>query len=134
MNAVDTSVAVAALATWHTAHEQARKAAAGAPIPAHARLEAYSVLTRMPPPHRLTPDVAADLLGRRFPARLTLVPSSRLSRGVVERCRAVGVAGGAVYDALVALTAAEARRKLVTRDARAARTYSRLGVDYDLMP
>jgi predicted nucleic acid-binding protein len=131
--AVDTSVAVAALVGWHDAHERARRAAAGASIPAHARLETYSVLTRMPPPHRLAPSVVAELLGRWFPAGATLVPPVRLSRSIVERCRASEVDGGAVYDALVGLTAAGSDLTLLTRDERAARTYRRLDIDFDLM-
>jgi predicted nucleic acid-binding protein len=130
---VDTSVAVAALTAWHEAHEPARKVAGAAAIPAHARLETYSVLTRMPPPHRLGRDLAADLLGRWFPDAETLVPSTRLSRGIVERCRRLGIDGGGVYDVLVALTAAESGQTLVTRDERAARTYNRLGIEYELM-
>lgn len=133
MIAVDTSVAVAALVGWHEAHEQARRAATGAGIPAHARLETYSVLTRLPPPHRLAPGIASELVGRRFPEPAILVPSARLSRRLVERCSELGLDGGAVYDALVGLTAAEAKRTLLTRDARAARTYELLGVAYELM-
>jgi predicted nucleic acid-binding protein len=131
--AVDTSVAVAALVGWHEAHERARHAASGAGIPAHARLETYSVLTRLPPPHRLAADIAAVLVGRWFPEARTLVPSARLSRRLVERCSSLGLEGGAMYDALVGLTAAEAKRTLVTRDARAAETYARLGVAFELV-
>jgi hypothetical protein len=125
---------VAALATWHVAHDPARSAAAGAVIPAHARLETYSVLTRMPPPHRLMPVLVAELLDRWFPPDRILVPPPRLSRGVVRQCSEVGIGGGAVYDAVVGLTAAEARVTLLTGDTRAARTYRRLGIDFDLMP
>jgi predicted nucleic acid-binding protein len=133
VTAVDTSVAVAALTAWHEGHESARGAAAEAAIPAHSRLETYSVLTRLPSPHRLAPELAVHLVARWFPDTETLVPSAGLSRSVVERCSRLGVQGGAVYDALVALTAAESGRTLVTRDERAARTYSRLGIDYDLV-
>lgn len=133
MTAVDTSVAVAAVAGWHEAHERARRAASAAVIPAHARLETYSVLTRLPPPHRLGADVAAELVSRWFPADETLAPSARLTRGVVERCAGLGLSGGAVYDAFVALTAAEAGETLLTRDERAARTYEAVGVTYALL-
>jgi hypothetical protein len=123
---------VAALAGWHDAHELARHAASEAVIPAHARLETFSVLTRMPPPYRLLPATAADLLARWFPPKGILVPSSRLSRTVVERCREGGIAGGAVYDALVGLTAAEFEVTLLTRDERAAHTYGRLDIAFEL--
>lgn len=98
MIAIDTSVAVAALAGWHAAHEAARRLAADAAIPAHARLETYSVLTRLPSPHRFAPDVAARLLERWFPPDEVLVPSDELSRTVVERCLESGIDGGAVND------------------------------------
>jgi predicted nucleic acid-binding protein len=107
--------------------------AAGAAIPAHARIETYSVLTRLPPPHRLDAALVGDLLGEWFPSGETLVPSARLTRTLVERCSALGLPGGSVYDALVALTAAEAKLKLLTRDGRAARTYARLDTDFELL-
>ena len=132
MTAIDTSVAVAALAGWHAEHHAARRAAGGAAIPAHARIETYSVLTRMPPPHRLASDVAVQLLRRWFPGDRILVPPARLSRTIVERCGEANVVGGAVYDALVALTAAASGHMLITRDERAATTYRLLSIDFEL--
>jgi hypothetical protein len=126
-------VAVAALASWHEAHEPARRAAAGAAIPAHARLETYSVLTRMPPPHRLAPTLVAELLERWFPSERTVVPSAALATGIVGRCSELGIDGGAVYDALVGLTAIETGMRLITSDVRAVRTYRRLDVEVELI-
>jgi len=51
--------------------------------------------------------------------------------GVGHQCRdaaALGIAGGAAYDALVALAAAEHDAILATRNARARDTYERVGV------
>ncbi len=87
----------------------------------------------MPPPHRLAPAIVTDLLERWFPDERILVPSSTLSRHVVRRCNDDGVTGGAVYDALIGFTVAEAGATLVTRDVRAVRTYRRLGVEIQLM-
>jgi hypothetical protein len=87
----------------------------------------------MPPPHRLAPFVVASLLERWFPAERTLASSASLSRNIVSRCSESGIEGGAVYDALVGLTAAEAGGGLLTRDVRAARTYRLLGVDVELI-
>jgi hypothetical protein len=87
----------------------------------------------MPAPHRLAPDVVAGLLDRWFPVERTLVPSPALATSIVSRCAARGIEGGAVYDALVSLTAAEATRRLLTLDARASRTYRRLGIDFELI-
>jgi hypothetical protein len=76
----------------------------------------------------------ATLLERWFPAERTIVPSAELARTIVSLCSENAVEGGAVYDALVGLTAAESGLTLRTRDVRAARTYRRLGVDLDVMP
>jgi predicted nucleic acid-binding protein len=61
------------------------------------------------------------------------LPSKRLTHAVVARCSERQIFGGAVYDALVGLTAAEAGATLLTRDKRAARAYERLAVVYELM-
>jgi predicted nucleic acid-binding protein len=132
--AVDTSVAVAATVSWHEAHDAARTAATGSAIPVHARLESYSVLTRLPAPHRLAPEVAAELLQGWFPAARVLVPDASLATSLVERLAAIPISGSAVYDALVGLTAADHGVELVTRDRRAARTYEALGVAHRVLP
>jgi hypothetical protein len=103
-------------------------------IPSHARIETYSVLTRLPPPHRVSAESVAAVLDRWFPSKRILVPSQRLSRAMVRRCCDAGVEGGAVYDGLVGLTAAESGRTLLTSDMRAADIYRRLAIDYELMP
>ena len=45
----------------------------------------------------------------------------------------LGIAGGAVYDTLVAAAAAEHGITLATRDRRAAETYRALDVDFELI-
>lgn len=53
MIAVDTSAVIAGFAAWHELHREARRALGGNPrLPGHAALESYSVLTRLPAPHR----------------------------------------------------------------------------------
>jgi predicted nucleic acid-binding protein len=49
------------------------------------------------------------------------------------RLAELGIAGGAVYDALVAATAAEHGITLATRDRRAAETYRALDIDFELI-
>jgi predicted nucleic acid-binding protein len=44
-----------------------------------------------------------------------------------------GVSGGAVYDALIALTAAEHEAELLSLDGRAEATYRRCGANYRLL-
>jgi hypothetical protein len=70
---------------------------------------------------------------RWFPPDATLVPTVALSKHVVARCSEYGISGGAVYDALVGLSAAEAKLTLVTRDERASQTYRLLGIPFDVM-
>lgn len=126
----DTSVIVAAFATWHTDHAVAVAAIDGGVRPiGHCLLETYSVLTRLPPPHRASPDVVERFLRARF-KRSPLVLPARDQRVMVSQMLAAGISGGAVYDGLVALTAARFHCTLLTLDARAESTYARLAVTY----
>jgi predicted nucleic acid-binding protein len=131
--AVDTSVVVAAFATWHEGHAAAAEALRRAPrIPAHALIEAYSVLTRLPPPHRAPPALVATFLAERFSqAPLALPPSGHVQ--LVGLAATLGIAGGAVHDALIGATVKHARGTLLTRDQRAVATYERVGVTYELL-
>ena len=52
---------------------------------------------------------------------------------LLELAAAERLAGGAVYDALVAATAREAGATLVSLDRRAALTYQRVGVEFRLI-
>lgn len=130
---VDTSVAVALVAAGHEHHQATRRAIGGRScgLSGHAAFETFSVLTRLPPPNRRTPAAVARLLAHNFPG------SRFLSAGGAQRLQVrlapLGIAGGAVYDALVAATAAEHGITLVTRDSRAAETYSRLDIDVELI-
>ena len=67
-----------------------------------------------------------ELLPTRFSPPLVL--SSSRSRKLPDTLSGLGVAGGAVYDALVALAAKEHEAALATRDARARGTYDAVGV------
>ena len=57
MKVADASVAVAAASPWHESHEAAFDALATSrpAIVAHAAIETYSALTRMPEPNRMHP-------------------------------------------------------------------------------
>jgi toxin FitB len=126
--AVDTSVAVPLLVRTHTAHPDVVRWWNGRDLAlcGHAVAETYSVLTRLPGALRLAPGDAARLLDERFPVRLAL--STETSNGVPGVLGRLGIAGGAVYDAIVALAAAEHGAALATRDARARATYEAIGV------
>jgi len=92
----------------------------------HALAETYSVLTRLPGDLRLAPADAARLLGERFAEPLVL--GSEICVRLPDVLGRFRIAGGAVYDALVALAAAEHGAELATRDARAKTTYQTVGV------
>ena len=125
--ALDTSVAIPLLVQTHRAHLDVRRWCNGREVSlsGHAVPETYSVLTRLPGDLRLTPSDAARLITERFADPLLLGPdvASRLPAVLGE----LGIAGGAVYDALVALAAVEHDAELATRDARAKATYDAVG-------
>lgn len=134
MRVVDTGVAVAACASWHEAHADARSELARRPqIASHSLVETYSVLTRLPAPHRAPADVAARFLELAFPdAALALTPD-QVRRLVVTRLPILGISGGAVYDAVIAETVRLAGGTLVTLDRRALTTYERIGCTAELL-
>ena len=133
MIAVDTSIVVAAFASWHEGHASAAGILRKNPrVPAHVLIETYSVLTRLPPPHRAAADIVATfLLECVTEAPLALPPRAHLS--LIEAAAAAGIAGGSIHDALIAVTAKHAHARLLSRDRRAVAVYERLGADYELI-
>lgn len=131
--AVDTSVALAGILAKHEHHDVADEALARATATiVHVALETYSVLTRLPPPRRLEPQSAGAVMDARLPTRwLGLAPGDE--RRLIRELAAAGVAGGATYDGLIALTAREHSVELVSLDRRAARTYRTLGVGFSIL-
>jgi predicted nucleic acid-binding protein len=129
----DTSVLVAGFATWHEAHHSAVQALnRGVRLVAHAALETYSVLTRLPPPHRVTAAVVQEYLAD-VTAADYLTLDSPAHRALIDDLTTHNLTGGATYDALVGATARAAGATLLTRDQRAIRTYELLQVEYELV-
>ncbi len=130
---IDTSVAVALAVADHQHHQDTRKAIGrrSCGLSGHAAFETFSVLTRLPAPNRRTPRAVARLLAHNFPESrfLSIQGAERLH----ARLAPLGIAGGAVYDALVAAAAAEHGITLATRDRRAAEIYRTLDTDYELI-
>src|SRR5579875_871295 len=116
---VDTSVAVAVAVEDHPHHLATLKATSGRRLGlcGHACFETYSVLTRLPAPLRRTPGSVVRLLQRNFPHTRFL--SDNGAALLLGELPALGLGGGAVYDALVAACAREQRVALITRDRRA---------------
>ena len=68
MIALDTSVVVATFASWHEAHADSVALLARQPsLPGHVVIETYSVLTRLPPPHRAAAEIVDQFLSESFP-------------------------------------------------------------------
>lgn len=133
MIAVDTTVALAALSRWHPHHVAAAAAIGDTPsLPAHCGAELYSTLTRLPDPYRLRPAAAAEAIGNAY-AGHWLLPSAELMESLPAMLASLRIAGGAVYDALVAVTVREHGATLVSLDRRAEATYRATGVDFELI-
>jgi len=133
LKAADTSLVVAGFASWHESHEVARRALdSGLRLIEHCALETYSVLTRLPAPHRSTGLVVREFLESRF-SEPFLRLNERAYRQFVLGLPDHGIAGGSAYDALVAATAAFCGAELVSCDRRAMQTYERYGVRAQLL-
>ena len=126
---VDTSVAVALSVQGHEGRPAVVDALRGKRIglSGHAAFETYSVLTRLPAGSRRTPSTVGRLLAANFPFTRFLSPDA--TEAVLRQLSERGIAGGAVYDALVAATAVEHHVPLVSRDLRAVRTYASMDVE-----
>lgn len=102
---------IATVSHWHAHHERAvaeinRRLHAGESmiVAAPALVEAYSVLTRLPAPYRLAPRAASDLLRASFldNAASVIALDAESYVQLVERAVREGVAGGRIYDAVIA--------------------------------
>lgn len=133
MIAIDSSVVVAACATWHQSHPMAQRVLGQGPrLIGHCALEAFSVLTRLPGPQRIPPGLVVEFLRLSFSKEPLVLSASQLA-DVVGELHERGVSGGAVYDGLVALSARAHHAELLSLDRRAADTYRRCEVAYRLL-
>jgi len=110
----DSSVLVAAVSVQHIHHVPSLKAYLGAErkqagCAAHSLAEVYSTLTRMPGRQRMECDQALLLLDD-IRSRITAValdPDEYYA--AVAGAAAAGIAGGTIYDALIAYCALKAK-------------------------
>jgi predicted nucleic acid-binding protein len=114
--ALDTNCIVAAVCSWHEHHDAAtneieRRFALGERlhVPAPAIVEAYAVLTRLPPPFRLSPSDAWALIEANFVSGGNVVALD--ASAYVDTLRLAvksGIAGGRAYDAVIGQCASSA--------------------------
>ena len=115
--ALDTSCMVAAVCTWHERHavaiagiEQRLDRGERLTVAAHALLEAYAVLTRLPAPHRLAPADAWALVKGNFVDTATVVALNAAAHiALLNRLAKMGMGGGRSYDAVIATCAGQAK-------------------------
>ena len=107
---------VAAICTWHEHHERSAaeidaRLGRGETllIAAPTLVEAYAVLTRLPPPYRLSPADAYTLVQENFTrtARI-IVLDGRSYRTLLPWARDHGIRGGRIYDTVTGLCALKA--------------------------
>jgi predicted nucleic acid-binding protein len=129
----DTSVAVAVVVEDHEHHDSTLSAIGrrSVGLSGHAAFETFSVLTRLPPPARRSPETVMRLLSSNFPSNRHLTPT--VAEALLPRLANLGIAGGSVYDALVGAAAVESGLVLLTRDIRAIPVYRALQVDIEVL-
>jgi predicted nucleic acid-binding protein len=105
----DTSCMIAAVCSWHEHHDAAaneieRRLAGRSKmiIAAPALVEAYAVLTRLPSPHRLSPQTALTLLESNFlKLGAVIALNAKSYETLLLHAPKNNVAGGRTYDAVI---------------------------------
>lgn len=123
VTAIDTNVIVAGLLSWHVHHELASaqlidllESELEIVVPLPVLIESYSVMTRMPPPHRIGSKEALEILELSLRDRVTLVGLDeeegwKLLQDLSQR----SITGGTTYDGLILACARKGgARRLVT--------------------
>jgi toxin FitB len=132
MTTPDTSVLIAGFIPGHRFHEVAIAALsevlADGCLVAHTTAETYSVLSAPAGPYRVEPSAVLGYLDQ-FLGRSPIQPRPGAYREALGLLAGSDRAGGAVYDALIALAAREAGATLVSLDRRAEPTYAACGVE-----
>jgi predicted nucleic acid-binding protein len=130
---LDSSAAVALILADHEFHSAVLHATRGRQmgLAGHAWFETYSVLTRLPAGLRRSSASAGWVLSQVFPESRFLDADATAALG--PEVARLGIAGGAVYDALVAAVARHHDVPLLSCDARAQGTYGALGVQAEII-
>jgi len=118
----DTSSLVAAFVRSHPAHtaawnwlQETLEGAHHGVVAAHTLAELYAVLTRLPLRPPIPPGTALELIEENLEGFQTIALGRADYRSVLRRLERLELAGGAVYDALIAQAALKARAdRLIT--------------------
>jgi len=130
---------IAAICSWHEHHEAAANeiesrlaGRAKMMVAAPALIEAYAVLTRLPPPHRLSPQTVLTLLENNFLKLGTVIALNAKSyQNLLLAAPKNNVAGGRAYDAVIGACAEQAQVSAVLTFN--ASDFAALGQDYDIV-
>src|SRR5438105_2547343 len=106
----DSSCIVARLSRWHPHHAAARAELdrrlglrEGMIVAGHSLVEAYSVLTRLPQPNRIPSRLAAEMVRASFVEGVPVITlDAPTYLGFLAELAEQGIAGGSVYDAVIA--------------------------------
>lgn len=108
----DTSSLIAAFVQSHSAHtaawgwlQETLEGAHGGVVATHTLAELYAVLTRLPLRPPIPPSIALQLIEENLEGFQTVALSVADYRSVLRRLEKLNLAGGAVYDALIAQAA-----------------------------
>ena len=112
----DTSCVIAAVCAWHEHHAAAAHVIESRlsrgerlVVAAHVLAEAYAVLTRLPPPHRLAPSDAWTLIRTNFAHEVTTIALTGPEHvRAIGGLAAAGIRGGRTYDVLIGAAAEKA--------------------------
>ena len=112
----DTSALIAAVSSWHEHHERTRseierreRSDEQMVVAGHSLAETYSVLTRLPAPHRLRADDAIVLIESNWrDTPIVHLTGSEMWSALREAQRRELI-GGQMYDALIAIAALKAK-------------------------
>lgn len=112
----DTSCVVAAVCGWHEHHAAAADEIGNRldrgdrlAVAAHVLIEAYAVLTRLPPPHRLAPSDAWTLIRANFVEQAGITALTGPEHvTLLGKLASANIRGGRTYDIVIAASAAKA--------------------------
>ena len=116
----DTSCLVPTVSSWHEHHERTRaeldrRSNRGDELvlAAHSLAETYSVLTRVPAPHRLRASDALATIEANWSTTPTVHLTGAETLAALREAARLGAVGGRIYDTLIAQAALKAQAESI---------------------